>query len=283
MASSRIQATARHLAKTFKKKGRFDVGIAADLPQAYKKFWREWKVLKPAAVHFVPQEGKWKRDELTGETLPIQNVSIPLKHPTEIHEGIWGGEAVIKGFQKRDPHKRRVPHYWVPVLKRTVVKSEVLNTHLSVTVTDRTIRLINDHYGFDHYLLKTPACDLVSMLALKLKKHILTELMNGCPRYAHDATKQKEIYEEYKTYLSSYTPEEIEWYGLTWYEALCKVAKQKEAASRPVPLKNVYRKNLVEKLRAAGIDGSPASAEEISNTTSWLSKMNLFGKKDEQA
>lgn len=99
--------------------------------------------------------------------------------------------------------RRRVAHYWVPVLKRMVVKSEVLNTHLSVTVTDRTIRLINDHYGFDHYLLKTPACDLVSMLALKLKKQILIELMNGCQRLSYDPVKQKQIYEEYKTYLSS--------------------------------------------------------------------------------
>lgn len=281
MASSRIQATARQLSKTYKKKSRFEIGIASELPQAYKKFWREWKVLKPAAVHFIPQEGKWKRDELTGETLPIQNIPIPLKHPDEIHEGIWGGEAVVKGFQKRDPLRRRVPHYWVPVLKRTVVRSEVLNTHLSVTVTDRTIKLIHDHYGFDHYLLKTPACDLVSMLALKLKKQILTELMNGCPRYAHDQQKQKEIYDEYKTYLSSYTPEEIEWYGLTWYEALNKMAKQKEAANKPIPLKNIYRKNLVEKLKAAGIEGKKASPDEISNTTSWLAKMNPFGKKDE--
>lgn len=70
-------------------------------------------------------------------------------------------------------------------------------------VTDRTIRLINDHYGFDHYLLKTPACDLISVLALKLKKQILIELLNGCPRYAHNPVKQKEIYDEYKTYLSS--------------------------------------------------------------------------------
>lgn len=280
MASSRIQVTARNLSKTFKKKGRFEAGIASELPAAYKKFWREWKVLKPAAVHFVPQEGKWKRDELTGETLPVQNVPLPLKFPKEIHEGIWGGEAVIKGFQKRDPQRRRVPHYWVPVLKRTVVRSEVLNTYLSVTVTERTIRLINDHYGFDHYLLKTPACDLVSMLALKLKKQILTELMNGCQRHAYAPEKQKEIYEEYKTYLSSYTPEEIEWYGLTWYEALSKVAKQKEAANRPVPLKNVYRKNLVEKLKAAGIEASK-TPDELATTTSWLSKMNPFGKKDE--
>lgn len=82
--------------RTFKK-GRFDTGIAAELPQAYKKFWREWKILKPVAVHYVPQESKWKRDELTGETLPVQNVPIPLKYPFEINTGIWGGEAVVKG------------------------------------------------------------------------------------------------------------------------------------------------------------------------------------------
>lgn len=54
-------------------------------------------MLKPAAVHYIPQEGKWKRDDLTGEILPIQNIPIPLKHPAEIHEGLWGGEAVVKG------------------------------------------------------------------------------------------------------------------------------------------------------------------------------------------
>lgn len=92
-----FQATARQLSQTYKKRGRFEVGIASELPLAYKKFWREWKVLKPAAVHYIPQEGKWKRDDITGEILPIQNVPIPLKHPAQIHEGIWGGEAVVKG------------------------------------------------------------------------------------------------------------------------------------------------------------------------------------------
>lgn len=57
-------------------------------------------------------------------------------------------------------------------------------------------------------------------------------------------------------WIFQYTPEEIDWYGLTWYEALSKVAKQKEAANRPIPLKNMYRKNLVEKLKAAGIEAS---------------------------
>lgn len=54
-------------------------------------------MLKPAAVHYIPQNSQWKRDDITGETLPVQNIPIPLKYPGELHEGIWGGEAVVKG------------------------------------------------------------------------------------------------------------------------------------------------------------------------------------------
>lgn len=67
---------------------------------------------------------------------------------------IWGGEAIIQGFQKRKWHQRGVPHFWVPTLKRSVVYSEVLDKYISVIVTERAIHLINASYGFDHYLLK---------------------------------------------------------------------------------------------------------------------------------
>lgn len=60
-----------------------------------------------------------------------------------------------------------------------------------------------------------------------------------------------------------YTPEEIEWYGLSWYEALSKIAKQKEAANKPVPLKNMYRKALVEKLKAVEIEENTKGTDEI--------------------
>lgn len=91
---------------------------------------------------------------MTGEIKPIQNIPIPLIDTPESHKGIWGGEAVIKGFQKRDRLKRRVPHFWVPVLRRSVVHSQVLNEYMSVVVTDRTIEKIHECHGFDHYLLK---------------------------------------------------------------------------------------------------------------------------------
>lgn len=79
---------------------------------------------------------------------------LPLTYPKEFHQGIWGGEAVVQGFQKKHRRSRRYPHFWFPALKKSVVYSEVLDTYMSVVITNRTITLIHEHYGFDHYLLK---------------------------------------------------------------------------------------------------------------------------------
>lgn len=51
----------------FKKPGLFDKGLGALLPQAYKKFYKEWKETQPTAVHYIPEEGMFKRDDITGE------------------------------------------------------------------------------------------------------------------------------------------------------------------------------------------------------------------------
>jgi len=47
----------------WKRPGRFDKGLGAQLPEAYRKFWREWKLTTPAAVHYIPKEREWERDE----------------------------------------------------------------------------------------------------------------------------------------------------------------------------------------------------------------------------
>lgn len=49
-----------------KKPSRWDKGIGAELPEAYKKFWKEWKA-QPAAVHYTEQKGKYVRNEETEE------------------------------------------------------------------------------------------------------------------------------------------------------------------------------------------------------------------------
>jgi large subunit ribosomal protein L28 len=208
---------------------------------------------QPAAVHYVPKEGRFQRNEKTGEISAVQNIPIPLKYVTEENYGIWGGEAVIQGFKKK-LMRHRNPHFWVPTLKRSAVRSEVLNSFFSVTVTDRTISLIHDHHGFDHYLLKSPACDLRSMLALKIKRNILTDLLNGCPAWDHDKTRKDEVMREFSQYLQQYSPEEIEWYGLSYAEALKKISNKIKAENMVIPHKLIFREKLIEQLKEAGLD-----------------------------
>ncbi|XP_044256011.1 39S ribosomal protein L28, mitochondrial [Tribolium madens] len=261
----------------FIKPGIFDRGTGALLPEAYKKFYKEWKLTEPTAVHYIPEEGKFKRDEVTGEVRPVQNYPIPVIYPKESNEQMWGGEGIVQGFQIRDWRRRRVPHFWMPHLKRSVVYSEVLDKYISVVVTDRTISLINANYGFDHYLLKTPACDLKSILPLTLKRKILQELEKGCPIYQNKPDKQKEVYNKYKQYLSAFTSEEIEWYGYSFAAACKKLEASIEAQNKPIPLKHVYRSQLIEKLKEAGIREATEDVA-VGGASTWLKKINPFAK-----
>ncbi|XP_024889898.1 39S ribosomal protein L28, mitochondrial isoform X2 [Temnothorax curvispinosus] len=254
---------------------RWSKGIGAELPQEFKKFWREWKLQKPAAVHYIKQEGTYVRNEETEEVRPVQNVPIPLMYPKEIDDGIWGGEAVVQGFKKKGLFKRKVPHFWFPQLKKSVVYSEVLDTHMRVVITDRALRLIHENYGFDHYLLKTPACDLRSLLALRLKRQILIALADKT-LYPNDLEKRTEIYAKYEQYLSAYTREEIEWYGLTYKEACKKWLQLNE--TKPQPLKVQYRSELIAKLKENKIKEAENIDVLLPEKTAWLKRLNPFSK-----
>ncbi|CAA9997308.1 unnamed protein product [Nesidiocoris tenuis] len=171
-----------------------------NLPEAYKKFYTEWKLTKPAPVHYIPPASQWVRDDETGEVKRAVDVPIPVKYVPESHKGIWGGEGVIKGFQKRQPLKARVPHFWVPNLKKSAVYSEILDLRMEMTVTERTIELIIENRGFDNYLLNTRACDLQSTLALKIKKKLLQALYYKT-LYPDDPLKREEVYKKYAHFL----------------------------------------------------------------------------------
>lgn len=56
----------------FKQRTIFDRGIGASLPDAYKKFYKEWKLTEPTAVNYIPEEGRWKRNEVTGEVYVVR-------------------------------------------------------------------------------------------------------------------------------------------------------------------------------------------------------------------
>lgn len=241
-------------------------GIGDRLPEAYKKFYKEWRHRKPEPVYYQHKPGKWTRDEKTGAVIPVQNIPIPLKFPRSMHTGIWGGEAVVQGFKKKGKYNCRVPYFWIPTLKETVVYSEILNKYMLTIITHRAFDQINKNYGLDHYLLKTAACDLRTKLSLKLKRQLLMALRDKT-LYSDDKVKQEEVYDKYKHYLNDYTHEEIEWYGLTFNEALLKMEYLDEINEKKEPLKNQYRINLIEELK------NNAPLEE---NKSWLKKLNPF-------
>lgn len=257
---------------------RFTSGFGKLLPEAYRKFWAEWKEKQPTAVHYIPKEGNYELDK-DGQVRRTNNVPIPIRLTPEAHQQIWGGEGIVMGFQKRQPMKRRVPHFWIPTLRRTVLRSDVLNEFMSVIVTDRTMALIHESYGFDHYILKTPACDLKQLLPLRLKRRMLQELQAGCPKLENDPSKREFVLKEYSKYLAAYTPEEIEWYGFSFTEALKKLQEELEEKAKPVPYKLIFREKLIEQLKTAGIEEA-LEPKEPPTPTELLKKLNPFAKKE---
>ncbi|KAK2725616.1 hypothetical protein QYM36_000200 [Artemia franciscana] len=175
-------------------------GVNALLPEHYKKFYLEWKSGQEEPVHFIPEQGRWKKNPETGEIQKVVNVQIPLKYPKEFDEGLWGGEGVIQGFKKRHPKVRRFSHFWVPTLYKRVVYSEILDKRYEVTCTLRFLELVDKHYGFDNYILETPPQDLKSVLALKFKREMLVALANE-NIYPEDPIKKKEVITKYERFV----------------------------------------------------------------------------------
>lgn len=57
-------------------------------------------------------------------------------------------------------------------------------------------------------------------------------------------------------FLEQYTPTEVEWYGLSHFEAINKVKSEHEAEVRAKfgPAKHGLRQKLIDELKAAGLD-----------------------------
>ncbi|XP_029164867.1 39S ribosomal protein L28, mitochondrial [Nylanderia fulva] len=272
MSLSSIKQAGKRL-YMFRRPNRWTKGLGSELPLEYRKFWREW-TKAPAAVHYIERKGTYYKNYF-GEVLPVQNVPLPLFYTKESQKGIWGGESIVQGFKKKGKYKRRVPHFWIPHLKKSVVYSEVLDTYMNIVVTPRTIQLIHENYGFDHYLLKTQACNLKSLLALKLKRKILIALADKT-LYPKNPEKREEVYAKYEKYLKYYTREQIEWYGLTYREAIGKWLKLKK--TDPQPLKIQYRSELIAKLKENNIKEAENVDVVVPEETSWLNKINPFSK-----
>lgn len=248
------------------------------LPRAYLKFYQEWKST-PTTVRCVPKEETFRRD-VDPITMTIQNVPMPMVYSSGQEEGL------SRGLRKQNSTENRKKS---PALRRNVLHSVILNKCWSTVVTERMMNVIDESYGLDHYLLKTPACDLKSSLSLRVKRHMLKALKNNCPDV--DADVRTKIVEEYSKYAEQYTPEEVEWYGYTLEQAVHKMNKHlsEERKRSNVADKIEFKSRLIEQLREAGIaeaiiadvSASDADSKEIGETSAWLLKMNPFGEKQE--
>ncbi|XP_006873893.1 PREDICTED: 39S ribosomal protein L28, mitochondrial [Chrysochloris asiatica] len=224
---------------------RLKEGIYARLPQYYLRSLEEAPA--PTPVHYRPHEAKFKVNPKNGQRERVEDVPIPLYHPPESQLGLWGGEGWILGHRyvgrKRS---KRVKKVWKPQLFQRELYSEILDKKFSVTVTMRTLDLIDENYGFDFYILKTPKEDLCSKFGMDLKRGMLLRLARQDPQlHPDDPARRAAIYHRYKEFV---IPEaEAEWVGLTLDEA---VEKQRLLEEKdPVPLFKVYVAELVEQFQ----------------------------------
>ncbi|XP_010016978.1 PREDICTED: 39S ribosomal protein L28, mitochondrial [Nestor notabilis] len=140
----------------------------------------------------------------------------------------------------------RLPKIWKPQLFERQFYSEILDVTLTITVTMRTLDLIDEAYGFDFYILKTPKADMCSKLGMDLKRTMLLRLARRDPKlHPNDPARREAIYNKYKEFVIP--EEEAEWVGLSLEEA---IEKQRLLEKKdPVPLFKVYAEELVNQLK----------------------------------
>ncbi|VDO71210.1 unnamed protein product [Heligmosomoides polygyrus] len=193
--------------------------------------------------------------------------NLLLIYPPEADKGLWGGEGVVKGWKESRPYtkKKVLPRQWIPrlyfpALKKQVLYSEILDKHMEITVTERTLRLIDQNFGLDYYILRTPEIDLASKLGNRLKREMLLTLAMG-NYYPGDEERQNYIKQKHVhritlfhvririAYAEFVIPlEEADWVGLDLNEA---ARKQQEIEEQRLaePLKYKLERELVERLR----------------------------------
>uniref|UniRef100_UPI00358F4483 large ribosomal subunit protein bL28m isoform X1 n=1 Tax=Myxine glutinosa TaxID=7769 RepID=UPI00358F4483 len=218
--------------------------IYARLPEHYR---RSLEPKVPKAVHWVPKEESLSLNPQTGQRERVQNVPIPVHYPPESQMGLWGGEGVIYGFKYTKHNKNRplLRKSWKPQVFKRQLYSEILDFTFTASVTMRVLDLIDDAYGLDFYILKTPKEDLNSKLGMDLKRAMLLRLARkDTHMYPNEPEKGERIYNTYKEFVIA--EEEAEWVGLSLVEA---VEKQRQLEKKdPEPLFKVYMKELVEQL-----------------------------------
>lgn len=229
-------------------------GVKGRMPKHYKEFYLQWRKGPQEHIHSRPNLKRFERDEW-GEIHPVQNPRIYVVYPKEFHEGLWGGEGVIKGLMAREETRHRSflhppARYWWPRLLEGVVYSEVLDKHIDMVMTHRGVKLVDEANGFDNYILNTPVNEVYAFKLLKLKREILLKLADK-DNFAGGKTA---VFDKYHEHAVSF--EQADWTGLTLEEAKRKqlVLDSIKRKEEEVPLKTQYRDELVHLLKEGFLD-----------------------------
>ncbi|XP_048837273.1 39S ribosomal protein L28, mitochondrial [Brienomyrus brachyistius] len=213
-------------------------GIHARLPEHYLRSLQETR--SPTPVHWKPLGVKYRLNPKTGIRERVQDVPVEVYYPPESQNGLWGGEGWVSGYKyaNNDKLSTRLKKCWRPQLFDRNLYSEILDHKFQITVTMRTLDLIDASYGFDFYILKTPKVDLNSKLGMDLKRAMLLRLARkDTELYPEDPVRRERIYNKYKQFVVP--EEEAEWVGLTLEEAVEKQRLLEHKEPTPLFLKCV--------------------------------------------
>lgn len=253
-------------------------GDLKNIPQHYKSFYQTWEIGPQTHIHSRPNPAKFEKDEW-GEIFPVQNPRIFVLYPEEFHNGLWGGEGVIKGIQANKETRHRsfkIPYgkYWWPTLFEGVVYSEILDRYVDMVMTMRGARLVDEAHGFDNYLLNTPVNEIYAWRLLKFKREVLLALTDK-DNFSSKAHKHgPEIFDKYQKF--AVTESEADWHGLTLNEARekQKAIEEKLREESIVPDKIKYRQELVTLLKNGDLDDVDI---ELVEDTQWTQKSGVLG------
>ncbi|TDH14911.1 hypothetical protein EPR50_G00025460 [Perca flavescens] len=220
-------------------------GIYARLPKHYLQSLEQ---KDPKPVHWRPLGVQYRANPTTRQKERVQDVPIPIYYPPSSQDGLWGGEGWISGFRyaNNDKMSTRLKKTWKPQLFKRELYSEILDHKFTITVTARTLDLIDAAFGFDSYILSTSKEDLNSKLGMDLKRAMLLRLARrNTELYPSDPVKREKVYTKYKQQFEV-PEEEAEWLGLSLEEA---VEKQRQLEHKePEPLFKACVEELVKEL-----------------------------------
>ncbi|KAF1767849.1 hypothetical protein GCK72_007808 [Caenorhabditis remanei] len=204
------------------------------LPEHYKRRYWEMILSNKSPVHYKPPTSRAAYDSFKNVELELEDNPIVGIRTPEGDQGLWGGERVV-------------------------------------TVTERAMRLIDEHFGLDYYILQSQEIDLDSKFANSLKREILLTLATES-YYDGDDEKKAYIRQKYAEFV---IPEaEAEWIGLDLNEAARK-QQDIEDSTAPVPLKYSLEQSLLARLR----DGTDDVSMEMENPEAPIRTESKFGDK----